>query len=612
MRKELAMNFNELSKFVYRKYGLKFKPALSGSTELYVLSSPLDQSYFAMMSRIRQDNGYIATLDLRCGDFSEVIRDLPGFSTPFRLKSNDWVGIWLDKVDQKSIENAFDYAFKLMLNGEEQVTDKRPLLFIPGEDVDAKYESQAIPKRNAMPRREENIPEAIKKMKEVYDYSILPAKGRNKNFYNQGKAIEDYRDNFKQKIPFKRYYPTYHAMSLSQLRTYFAWRTKIRDGKYEKIDTSYAFVYIYELLNNICCENPEDGYQKLQDFFDNYVEKYDLEIARYLKPWLKDYVLFYQLNDQGEQVFSEEIQADHDYQIIHHPTDYEDDELFETLKKYSPYLAKCPTAEKMKEQFPHIVAVSWRRLVQTDNFFKKYVAKRGKQSHFLFAGAVFYFKNKQTCEFTVDSERKYVINDDIAEVDTLYPIKRQQAELNVVFHEIDRLIRQIFHLGRPIKAKKLEVEYLTAIKQGIKLYQEQVEEAKRPKIEIDFTSLNKIRSDASVTRESLLTEEEKQLEAQEQVEEEKIKQTNTETVQVENDYELDPDEMFFLIALIKKQSWQDYLKKHHLMASILADSINEKLFDKIGDSVIEFNENDQPEIIEDYQEDLEELFLKKE
>ena len=52
------------------------------------------------------------------------------------------------------------------------------------------------------------------------------------------------------------------------------------------------------------------------------------------------------------------------------------------------------------------------------------------------------------------------------------------------------------------------------------------------------------------------------------------------------------------------------MQKHHLMVSILADNINEKLFDEIGDSVIEFNEQDQPQIIEDYQEDLKELFLK--
>ena len=43
------------------------------------------------------------------------------------------------------------------------------------------------------------------------------------------------------------------------------------------------------------------------------------------------------------------------------------------------------------------------------------------------------------------------------------------------------------------------------------------------------------------------------------------------------------------------------------MASILVDSINEKLFDEIGDSVIEFNDQDEPEIIDDYEDDLREL-----
>ena len=46
------------------------------------------------------------------------------------------------------------------------------------------------------------------------------------------------------------------------------------------------------------------------------------------------------------------------------------------------------------------------------------------------------------------------------------------------------------------------------------------------------------------------------------------------------------------------------------MISILADSINEKLFDEIGDNVIEFDEDNQPQIIEDYKEDLEDMFLK--
>ena len=43
------------------------------------------------------------------------------------------------------------------------------------------------------------------------------------------------------------------------------------------------------------------------------------------------------------------------------------------------------------------------------------------------------------------------------------------------------------------------------------------------------------------------------------------------------------------------------------MVNIVVDSINDKLFDEIGDTVIEFNDQDQPQLIEDYREDVNEL-----
>ena len=43
------------------------------------------------------------------------------------------------------------------------------------------------------------------------------------------------------------------------------------------------------------------------------------------------------------------------------------------------------------------------------------------------------------------------------------------------------------------------------------------------------------------------------------------------------------------------------------MISILADSINEKLFDNFGDTVIDFFD-DEPIVIEDYTEELKNMF----
>ncbi|GFP05644.1 hypothetical protein LMG22465_16570 [Lactobacillus helveticus] len=188
-------------------------------------------------------------------------------------------------------------------------------------------------------------------------------------------------------------------------------------------------------------------------------------------------------------------------------------------------------------------------------------------------------------------------------------VPRQRTNLNTFLHEVDRLVREKLKLGRAIKPRFIDQAVLRAIEAGIAVYQKQKEKAKIDQIKIDFSDLDKIRANASVTRDSLLTDEEKQLEQEEQ-EQVKKQEQKVEVPVSEDDYGLDQDEMFLLMTLLQEKPWQDYVQKHHLMVSILADNINEKLFDKIGDSVIEFNEQDQPQIIEDYQEDLKELFLK--
>lgn len=611
------MNFNELSKFIYQKYGLKFKPAVPGSKELYVLASPLDGEYFAMMSRIRQGQEYIATLDLRCGNFSELIRGLPGFSTAFRLKSNDWVGVWLDRVQRDAIESAFDYAYKLALNGEKTASNQQPYLFIPGEEVDSKYQAQAIkPKKEYLKKRhQQEVPAAIQKMRESYDYSILPAKGRAKNFYHQAKLMADYNDDYQDSAAFKRFYPTYHDMTTAQLRTYFTWRSQLRQHKYEKTSTSYAFIYVYELLNGIGAKTPEEDYSKLKTFLEEYAEKNDLEVATYLKKWLQDFAVYHHLLQYKEELFSVEIQEDYLYHVLLHPEDSSPKEVSDILAKLAPYLSSCLSKKKLSDRFDQILYQVWLQVLKVKrdrkpDFFHKYVASKSTLVQNLFAGAVFYEHGQHHFQdYPIDQERKYFYHDHSWYCENWYPVKRQKSELNTFIHEVDRLTRKAFHLGRPLKERKIEPEFLQAISQGIISFKQKEAEAKRPKIKIDFANLAQIRSDASVTRDSLLTDEEKQLEQEEAVQERTEEKQERSSNNVENDYDLSEDELTFLLALLQKQDWQKALQAKHLMPSILADSINDKLFDEIGDTVIEFDENNQPKIIADYVPDLQDMFL---
>ena len=70
-------------------------------------------------------------------------------------------------------------------------------------------------------------------------------------FWKQGKFMEDFEDDYDYRGEYIRYFPTYQSMNDMQLRGYFSWRTKVRRGVVEETSLSFAFVYIYELINQI-------------------------------------------------------------------------------------------------------------------------------------------------------------------------------------------------------------------------------------------------------------------------------------------------------------------------------------------------------------------------
>ncbi len=63
--------------------------------------------------------------------------------------------------------------------------------------------------------------------------------------------MADYEDDFPYEGEFKSYFPTYESMTNPQLRGYFTWRTHVRGGTVERTSTSFAYVYLYELINGI-------------------------------------------------------------------------------------------------------------------------------------------------------------------------------------------------------------------------------------------------------------------------------------------------------------------------------------------------------------------------
>lgn len=629
------MKVVELTELVEQKYGLHFKSQTSSAANLLVLKSPGSQQIFAILQPVP-----VPRLDLKCNQFAVTIQKLPGFAASFYAHNDNWVCVNLDETKRRDVENVLDYAFKLSLTAKQSPFSQQ-FIYLPAQHVDTKYQAQTIKPRGSYSGHhpQKDVPAPIKKMLESYDYSILPARGRAKNFCRQGQIMADYHDHYEQAVPFRRYYPTYHDMNVAQLRTYFTWRTKVLAGKFEKTDTSYAYVYLYELLNGIGVDDPEDGYRKLAAFKRRYAEKYDQRMVAYLNRWLQDYALFYNLDRQTIQAaFREEILTDKSYHILLHPDDYSADELLAVFQKLATYLDHCRLFKQNPQQFTQVLRYVWQEIISLEqshqiSFFSFYVAREEMTSHTFFASAVFdYRMAPQKREYILDSERRFQIEGAKYFCTALQPRSTQKVSLNNFLHETDRLLRQALSLGRPLKPRgNLSKIFLQAIQTGIKKYQQAEEAARRPKVEINLNDLAQIRADASITQESLLTDEERQADgsstpetspAQHQLEE---KQPRPEKLRQEGKQKLYPQaaaqsaasqpiagfsaaETYFLHALLNNDPWKEYLKAHHLMPSILADQINDKLFDEIGDTVIEFNADDQPEIIADYRPDLEKLF----
>lgn len=622
------MNTDELLSYAIRHFGKNSISEVNDNPNLVAFSSPITKNWFALLNLDPKNK----SLNINCGDFAATIKDLPGFSASSLIKEAKWVEVSLGLSNQK-IKKALEYAFKIAL-----MSNKRPnpekLIYIPDTIQNGEervYQEQELNFKNwkrssNILRKEEKsteeinlnfedtqlVPKEIKKMIESYQYSLPGSVRREQNFYLQGKLVASYEDHYEGKQSFLRYYPTYHDLTVGQARTYFTWRTKIRQNIYEKISDSYAYIYLYELLNGIGIKDPEEGLDKLITFNKNYAQKFSPEMSAYLERWIRDYIIFYNINKTNNTFFVKEQTNDKKYEQLLYPDQFSNHEVAENLMKLSNYkISNCRLYKKSIEKFEYLLVLIWHKILDLRNdgfdFFTSYIAYKNQMTIQLFSAAVFNHQlEPKTTSYEIDQIRKYFYDEEKNTwyCESYWGLTGQKSIMGNFLHEVDREIRLCFNLGRNLKPRKIEKHYLKAIRDGIKEYQIEEQKLKQPKIEFNLSQLSTIREDAAGTRDSLLTEEELQAEQEER---EQIEETVVNDEQ--EDYGLSSEEMATIILLLKGKDLNKYLKEHHLMAAVIIDNINEKLFDEFGDNVIEFI-NDIPTVIEDYQEDLEDMFLK--
>lgn len=432
----------------------------------------------------------------------------------------------------------------------------------------------------------------------------MPAyrQSRESIFIKQGKLLAGYEDDYVYNRRVTHYFPTYQSLTNLELRGYFSWRTKLRRGNLQKTSLTYAFLYIYELLNQIGVADPMDGYRKLTEFRDAY-GALDDGILPYLNLWLMDYVVYYNL-DAGLLADTPQVRFNRGIAVLDSIQSRGDEEVIRAVKQLSAkWLERSKFYREYREDCDTVIVRVLRRMSAHYNarckktMVEQYFGSFSQYRVILFDAAVFHERQVEgSRQYKVDENYIYRCRNSLWSVQKYNCLPHSNGKLGDVLKAIDGVMRECYGYGRPIQYKLDTKWILKIIQEEARNLLTEKKAAEEKKITIDYSRLARIRSDAAVTRDRLMVEEEAEEEAP-------LVQTPAPAEEPE-DTPLTKDEYRLLQSLLYGRDY-GWVRSSGLMLSVLVDGINDKLYDTFSDSVL--LGDDPPELIEDYIADLKEM-----
>ena len=432
----------------------------------------------------------------------------------------------------------------------------------------------------------------------------MPAyrQSRESIFIKQGKLLAAYEDDYVYDRRVTHYFPTYQSLTDPELRGYFSWRTKLRRGNLQKTSLTYAFLYIYELLNQIGVTDPMDGYRKLTEFRDAY-GALDDGILPYLNLWLMDYVVYYNL-DAGLLADTPQVRFNRGIAVLDSIQSRGDEEVIRAVKQLSPkWLERSKFYREFREDCDTVTVRVLRRMSAHYNarckktMVEQYFGSFSQYRVILFDAAVFHERQVEgSRQYMVDENYIYRCQNGLWSVQKYNCLPHSNGKLGDVLKAIDGVMRECYGYGRPIQYKLKTKWIIKIIQEEARNILTEKKAAEEKKITIDYSRLARIRDDAAVTRDRLMVEEE--------AEEEAPPVQTPAPAEEPEDTPLTRDEYRLLQSLLYGRDY-GWVRSSGLMLSVLVDGINDKLYDTFSDSVL--LGDDPPELIEDYIADLKEM-----
>ena len=296
-------------------------------------------------------------------------------------------------------------------------------------------------------------------------------------------------------------------------------------------------------------------------------------------------------------------ERDHMLSSLKNPLNHSDEEIFKALAFFSDgKLSKSAVLDRDEEKGKHLFASLWRYMANTcviegsDLFTLCFGWQKVYPWHPLYTDS--RKAGMPNYEYMLNDCRSYIYSYGKWSEKRYEKLYFDKESFNGILHEGDRLFRKYLKAGHHLREKDEEAWVTPYAKAIINGDIRAEEEAKKPvikDIDIDFSELDKIREDAAYTRDSLLTEDELEIEENEVL--------IPEVSLPQDDSILNEVQREIVKAVLFDGSAKEVLKAHGLMPSIAADDINEVLIEEIGDSPFECD-GDDIYLVEDYRDDL--------
>ncbi|MCR4646062.1 MAG: TerB N-terminal domain-containing protein [Oscillospiraceae bacterium] len=489
----------------------------------------------------------------------------------------------------------------------DKIYQDEPIIYRPGRFVQKDRRPAGAAAPCGQPENTLQTPEKIIEMRRLAYTSEAIGKSREWLFLQQARFMAEYEDDDAQPVHFDRYYPTYADMTNAELRAYFTWRTSVRKGDFPDVCLSFLYVYLYELIAGVGCEDAEDGFRK----FCAVKEHYQFlsvfpKIRLNLETWMRDYVLFYGL-DPALLRGSQEERYEEAVVILMHDAEQPDETLFGALQTLSSYKTeRSVILKKHRDAYCKAACMTFRmmaenyRLHGNVSYCEEIFGRMTEVQFSVFRNAVFYHERRpDDRHIAVNEIHHYHVRHGVWFCKRYFGRLHQNIHIGALLRAVDFAMRTRTGL-KPLTPPKMTKLLSDTVQKALDAVEAEQRELERPVINIDLSRLSDIRAAADVTREKLLVEEEERLKPEPVAPQPEPVQDVPEPT---SDLPLAPEEYRFLQALLYGGDWRQAAKDAGKLPSVLTEAVNEKLFDRFGDTVID-DACDVPELIEDYTDEL--------